>query len=261
MSCSIDQSQALMLMMARKSSSRRRGSILIEFVLVLPIYIFLFGALYLLGDMGLNAIRIAVGDRVLAMDAGDKEGISSKPFLSDQMRDEKSKTSFEFRTYRTDAKFRGAWSWQAAGKTSFTYTLPSYGGGLIAYPYLLYGDSSSNDGFFKTLVNGKTIRFHSKDNSLGARQRIYNYYTLKRTDLARDPNAYRNWDSRGSTSRSRLMDSGGTYWYNYVYKEDYADPVADNLDKSHQAGRGDKPRTPSGRKEYNRFGTFVTWSQ
>lgn len=241
----------------------KRGSILMEFVLVLPIYLLLLGALFLIGDMGLNAIRIALGGRILAMDSLDKAGFSLTPFLSRQMRDEASKASFSSRTYRADEDFDGSWSWQAAGRMYFTYKLPSYGGGLISYPYLHYGDVTSGSGILETLVGGKTVTFHSKDISLGARTRLYNYYTLKRTDLARDPQAYRNWDSHGDTSISLLMDSssGDKYWYRCVYKEEYADPKPESLDMSSQTGRDGLPDQPSGRKEYTRYPMFVTWSQ
>ena len=66
----------------------RCGSILMEFVMVLPIYIFLFGAIFLIGEIGLNAIRISVGDRSLAMDADDGEGYSFAPFGLMQMGEE-----------------------------------------------------------------------------------------------------------------------------------------------------------------------------
>ena len=163
MSCSID---------------RCRGSILMEFVLVLPIYIFLFGALYLLGDMGLNAVRISTGDRVAAMDAGDRTGHSSSPFLLRQMAEEALKTSFKSRAYRADESFEGSWSWQTAGRSMFAYKLPSYGGGLVSYPYLRYGGVLSGGGVLGTLVGGGTVLFHSKDYSMGGKVRAYNYYTL-----------------------------------------------------------------------------------
>ena len=252
MSCSIDH---------------RRGSILMEFVLVLPIYIFLLGALYLLGDMGLNAVRISTGDRVAAMDAGDREGHSKTPFFLRQMGEEASKALFESCAYRADENFQGSWSWQAAGKTTFAYELQSYGGGLISYPYLRYGDSSGG-GVLGTLVGGGKVLFQSKDYSMGGKVRSYNYYTLKRTDLARDPRAYRNWDSwdedgNQDTSRNHLVESTGgseQCWYSFVYKEKYADSSPDKLDESGHGG-DTLPSQPSGRKEYKRYGMFVTWSQ
>ena len=268
MSCSIDP--RLGLEEREVPSLLKRGSILMEFVLVLPIYIFLFGALFLLGDMGLNAIRISTGDRDAAMDAGDGLGFSTSIFLTQQMREEALKTFSESRTCRADDDFKGAWSWQAAGKTLFAYTLPSYGAGLVSYPYLRYGAGATLGGnVLGTLVGGGTVLFHSKDYSIGDKVRSYNYYTLKRTDLARDPEAYRNWDSwdssgKQNTSRSRLTQSARglkQHWYANVYGEDYADSSPDSLDNSGRQGNDELPNRPSGRGEYKRLDLFVTWSQ
>ena len=243
MSCSIDS---------------RRGSILMEFVLVLPIYIFLFGALYLLGDMGLNAIRISTGDRDAAMDAGDRAGHSMGQFLAQEMRDEALKTSYNSQTYRADEGFKGAWSWQAAGRSLFAYRLRSYGDGLIAYPFLHYGGSSSGGGILGTLVGGGLVVFHSKDYSLSNKVRAYNYYTIKRTDLAREPNAYRNWQEKCLTAPSSGLEQ---YWYSCVYKEAFSDPVADHLEQSDSQGSDQLPSPPGGRDEYNRSGILVRWCQ
>ena len=244
MSCSIDR------------PAFRRGSILMEFVMVLPIYIFLFGALILLGDMGLKAISLAVGDRDAAMDAGDSEGHSFYPFMDRQLTESGILGPFS-KTYRADENFNGAWSWQAAGETSFMYKLLEWGPGLVSYPYLLYGGSGGSLG---TLVGGGRVEVFSKDRST---VRAYSYYTLKRTDLARSPRAYRNWDSDGYTSESWLTDSSGgkQYWYRGVFEEPYADSSADELDAAPRQSRDTPPDSPSGRKEYIRFPAFVTWSQ
>ena len=262
MSCSTDPHYAFGTIQAK--SLRKRGSILMEFVLVLPIYIFLFGALFLIGDMGLNAIRISIGDRDIAMDAGDRGGNSTTQFRLQQMRDEQSKVTFGSRTYRADENFKGAWSWQAAGKSYFAYRLQSYGGGLVSYPYLRYGDAVSSGGILGTLVGGGAVVFHGKDYSLADKVRSYNYYTLKRTNLGRlQQDAYRNWDSQGDTSESWLNDatSGKQYWYRFVFDEPYADSNADNLDTNPVQGADVTPDPPSGRKEYKRFEEYVTWSE
>ena len=245
------------------STDSRVGSILMEFVIVLPIYILLFGALFLIGDMGLNAIRISTGDRNAAMDAGDRSGYSLTSFLWRQMDEEALNTYSSSGTLRADEKFQGAWSWQSAGRTTFAYKLPSYGPGLVSYPYLRYGSAVSGGSVLGTLVGGGTVLFHSKDYSLADKTRKYNYYTLKRTDLGRlNENAYRNWDSQGDTSTSLLTDAtdGRQYWYKYVYDEPYADSNADKLDSGGQ-GADEVPDLPSGREEYKRYSQFVTWSQ
>ena len=250
------------------STDFRCGSILMEFVLVLPIYIFLLGALFLVGDMGLNAIRISTGDRDVAMDAGDRNLHSLGPFWNQQMGDEKENvTAVDSRTYRADENFQGAWSWQSAGKTSFSYRLRSWGSELVSYPFLNYNGSTSAGGILGTLVGGGAVVFHSKDYSLSDKVRSYNYYTLKRTDLARGPTAYRNWDSwdedgKQDTSISCLADSSGgrQYWYSKVYREEFANSDPDKLDGARQ-DKDSLPSYPNGRKEYTRFPMFVTWSQ
>ena len=108
------------------SINSRHGSILMEFVLVLPIYIFLFGAIFLIGEIGLNAVRISTGDRDVAMDAGDRRDFSLDPFKKRQMGEEKDNiSSDDSRTYRADENFNGSWSWQTAGRVFFSYRLRS----------------------------------------------------------------------------------------------------------------------------------------
>lgn len=236
----------------------RRGSILMEFVLVLPIYIFLFGAIFLIGEIGLNAIRISVGDRALAMDAGDREGCSFTPFGLMQMGYEQANIHSKVRcTYRADANFQGAWAWQSAGRTWFSYKLRSWGSALVSYPFLNYGGSTSDGGILPTLVGGGAVVFHSKDFSMSDKVRAYNYYTLKRTELSREPNAYRNWEP------NQLVESNGgrPYWDSCVYDEPFAVSDADALDMTLWQEPDETPSPPAGREEYERFGIFVTWSQ
>lgn len=249
MSCSIDH---------------RRGSILMEFVMVLPIYIFLFGAIFLIGEIGLNAIRISVGDRNLALDAGDRYGHSFSPFGLMQMGKEfENVRSTESRTYRADENFQGAWAWEAAGRAWFSYRLRSWGSAMVSYPFLRYNGSAAGGGDLANLVGGGAVVYHSKDFSLADKVRAYNYYTLKRTDLSRAREAYRNWKP------NQLVESGtgGQYWDSgvyhepFLYDEPFGDSIADKLDSSPPQGRDANPSPPEGRKEYARFGMFITWSQ
>ena len=242
----------------------RCGSILMEFVMVLPIYIFLFGAIFLIGEIGLNAIRISVGDRSLAMDADDREGYSFAPFGLMQMDEEFANVhSTESCSYRADESFQGAWAWESAGRTWFSYKLRSWGSALVSYPFLNYGGPASGGGILGTLVGGGDVVFHSKDFSMSNRVRAYNYYTLKRTDLSRRPEAYRNWEP------NQLVESNGgrQYWDSSVYDEPflydapYDESVADELDGGPRQGKDANPSPPVGRKEYERFGMFITWSQ
>ena len=247
MSCSID------------ITAFRRGSILMEFVLVLPIYIFLFGSIFLIGEIGLNAIRISVGDRCLAMDAGDREGYSFAQFDSMQMGEEVENIHSKMScTYRADESFKGAWAWEAAGRTTFSYKLRSWGSALVSYPFLNYGGSTSGGGILATLVGGGDVVFHSKDFSLAGTARAYNYYTLKRTDLSRKPEAYRNWNP------NQLVEFEGSkqYWESGVYDELFADSDCERLDSDGLKQNADEnPNPPDGVSEYKRDSQFVKWSE
>lgn len=231
------------------------GSVLMEFVIVLPIYICLFGMLFLIGDMGLKVAALAVGDRAAAFDAGDRSGSLFLPFSLNQWIEDRFLPTFSSKTFRADENFRGSWSWQAAGTSSFEYRLQMWGGKLLEYPYLRYmqgGVGSGDD--LGTLVNGGTVTLKSKDRSS---VRVYNYYTLKRTELARDDAAYRNW------SPNQLVSSANgiiQHWYENVRCEEYANSGPQKLEESTQ-DNDELPSTVDGRSEYRRFIPFMIWSQ
>ena len=229
-----------------------------EFVLVLPLYIALLGGMFLIGDIGLGAIRVSVGDRDAALDAGDRIGRSVDPFIAKQMGEGGDNVAVRSRTYRADENFQGGWSWLAAGRLYSSYKLRAGGSILIAYPFLHYGDSSSGRGLLSTLVGGGGVTFHGKDFSLktGA-VRSYNYYTLKRTDLARSKNAYRNWDS----DRLVRFSEGKQYWNGKVYEETFAEASGESLDSSGQSADDTLPDVPNGAGEYRRYSQFVEWSE
>ncbi len=232
------------------------GSVLMEFVIVLPLYICLFGMLFLIGDMGLKVAALAVGDRAAAFDAGDRSGTSFLPFSLNQWIEDVFLPTSSSKTFRAKENFKGSWSWQAAGTSSFEFRLPSWGGGkLLEYPYLTYmqgGVGSGDD--LGILVNGGTVTLRSKDRSS---VRVYNYYTLKRTELARDDAAYRNWSEGRLTAFAESLDQ---YWHRCVYEEDFADSDAEHLEESDQES-DELPSLPSERKIYKRYSTFIDWSE
>ena len=128
----------------------------------------------------------------------------------------------------------------------------------MSYPFLRYNGSTSGGGILATLVGGGNSEFHSKDFSLGAGVvRSYNYYTLKRTDLARDPRAYRKWDADMLVLRA----DGEPYWRGKVYDEAFADTNGQKLDSSSQSSDDTLPNPPEGAGEYGRYPRFVEWSE
>ena len=241
---------------------RERGSILMEFVLVLPIYFVLFGYVLLLGDLGLKTIALATGDRDAAMDAGDRWGYSYSVFDGNQIEGSGLRPA-QSATLRADKGFNGAWSWQAAGISKFTYRMPGWMSGLLVYPYLRYGNATS-DGALPVLSRGGSIELRSKDidnvwDDRDRKAKIYNYYTLKRTELARADEAYRNWAPNQLVSMGEgLMQ----HWEKGVFAEPYANSSGEKLDSGGWSqGADELPSQPNGVSKYERYDQFVTWSQ
>lgn len=248
---------------AKTRMARETGSVLMEFVLVLPLYLFLLGAVFLLGDMGIKVGALAVGDRTVAMDAGDRMWKSYSPFKTKQFADSGLQTP-RTSTYRADKKFNGSWYWFAGGLEIFDYKLPGWFSGLIAYPYYRYGGGASDE-LMRILVNNGSVEVRSKE--MG-RERVYSYYTLKRTELARKTGAYRNWKD------SQIVDGKDSqqFWYEGVFKEgiykepfgnpDRNDTSAKKLDADGlRQGSDMLPSMPSGLREYERFSGFINWSE
>ena len=248
-----------------------------EFMLVLPVYMLLLGMAFSLGEMGLKAIGLAHGDRVLSHSLdGSAAGTLpatmrallfpqdtiaysddiSTAALQDDLRDAKN-------SYRADERFEGAWSWQTAGRAGDDYALPPWTRGWLQYPHAHYssttGDSSGGDGgaFGDLLAVGRLGRTLIESKEIEDRIRVYNYYTLKRTDLGSKPNAYRQWKERSLLRMTGYF--GSPNWRENVCREKYADANGQKLDAASQ-GADTLPSQPGG-SDYDRCAQLMIWSQ
>ena len=59
-------------MIFRKTESKRRGSVLMELVVVLPLYFLLFGGVFMLGGVALSRIRMHLGDHLVTWVGGSR---------------------------------------------------------------------------------------------------------------------------------------------------------------------------------------------
>ncbi len=246
-----------------------------EFMLVLPLYILLMGMAFSLGEMGVKTIALASGDRVLSH-AVDGAGQSlagtmrNLMFPQDTMpyNDADVKTSealdqirCDKKTYRADPQFKGAWSWQSAGRAGDDYALPPWTRGWLQYPHAYYmsrtGGGAAKGAFGELLQEGAVGRtlLGSKDTE-GA-IRVYSYYTLKRTDKGRQNGAYRQWKNASLLKTSGFF--GAPNWYENVYDEKFADADGKKLDGSSQ-GADSLPSQPGG-SDYDRCTQLMIWSQ
>ena len=95
----------------------KRGSVLMEFIIVIPIYIVLLAGLFMIGDSLMKGTQLAHEERLLAFNNETGDGITRNIF-------------------HADVGVLGPWTLRADIKKEGAYLLPEYG---IA-GMLLFGD-------------------------------------------------------------------------------------------------------------------------
>ena len=250
--------------------SFRRGSVLMEMIVVFPIYLVIFGGLFMLGDMLIKVARLPPAERSVAFELGggyslrdeirnrlyhaDKE-VNDDGLVADQIVDDND-TKPGLSEYYADTSIEGPFSLRAAVKLKDGYYLPGGGTrGQLAFADWFFNTSAGAGqatGDMATLLNGSgRVDLRSKDNSPG-RVRYYNYYTLKRL------RGGTNWRANSRNASDLLVNIAGhtEHWWN-VYKEKYHYDGSEERDQINSA-------TPAAEKgpnaEYTRYGQFETWS-
>lgn len=268
----------------------RRGSILMEFVIVLPIYFILMGTVFTLGEMGLKVIGLSTGGRILAQLQGESFTQAMNSFVSEVIRrktphsydddiqmtawgDEIDGSHMRGAMYRAkNGSFKGAWLCYAGGKVTEKYALPPWVRGWLQYPVLRYeeelGEKTLSKGALNDLLTvgdlGRVL-LSCKD----PQTRYYHYYTLKRTYVSRVEKVRRRWTG-AALSRSSSVPVLTASWHEGVYGE----PPTTGLDKdvtwdsealdalASGGGQGqDEPPGEDPKKDYKRSGTLTLYSQ
>ena len=216
----------------------RPGSVLMEFLLVLPIYLVLLGMVFAVGEMGVKALSLALGDRIgaHAVVAGDKSAwqlllqrvfaVNGENLIT--WTDDVSEAghvdslSRESAVWVPDADAPGPWYAMGAATAEDSYALPPWTRGWLQYADDRFrrttGDRSNADGALSDLIRmGSLVRvpIRSKDWDV-SRTRAYNYYTLVRTPQGRA--SYHAW-SAGNLARVSAMPVGSSTWFSNVFAE------------------------------------------
>lgn len=262
-------------------ANMRRGSILMEFIVVFPIYLILFAGLFMLGDMLLRPLWLAEADRVAAHDVGEVDWSGGAPLTLNwnvlyaktvskesetdgMMNTDQDNVSSSSYTHYADPSFEGPWSLGAGAKALDDYSLFELTRGQLAsVDALLPVDEQykNKTADFATLLNGDRVTIYSKDRSNG---RVYNYYTYKRakykqTDLEKTYRAMPTKDD-GPDHAGRLVDAvaANASWNTKVWREKYAE-LGVNGEDGETSNDRTGPRTLK-RREYQRYNQFVQWS-
>ena len=260
----------------------RRGSVLMEFIIVFPIYLVLLGGVFMVGDMSLRSIMLAPAERVAAHDVQKDVGVWNYVeqnwwAMSGLFKKPENGTTRETLTkekvseFYADLMVQGPWSLRAAVKAGLEF---SYGKRNIVRAWLGFADHSLSDmtqtrrswhrpdHWLEALEDSSRILIHSKTYNTENKEK-FNYLTLKRT----------RYDGRMTWRDNRLpanvlVDAAyrDARWHAQVYEEKYHyDNYAANREgEEHQESNVNHRHEPAGRgslAEYQRYTQFVRWSE
>ena len=256
--------------------------------MVIPVYLTLMGMVFMLGEMGVKALGLAVSDRLGSFIAGGRSPNTALTVLKEKLflmteenrmtwTDDLSTSGFtddvsidQQATWRKDSDFDGAWLHLAAATVANRYALPPWTRGWLQYPHAVF-DSTTGQSH-----EGGVLEDLLKDGSLGralmyskdwdsARTRIYNYYTLMRTEEGR--RGYRSWDGGKLVSDGAYLPVTTSKWKTKVadepapYDSIWGKDGAEALDSNPSSGANSPPKNPGRQSDHCRFELFVTWSQ
>lgn len=274
-----------------KANRHNRGSVLMEFIIVFPIYLVLFGGVFMVGDMLVKATRLASADRVLAFDIeGDANARGWPHAVGGRNPDGTMKKSYEsevlFPNSQTDgdnedlvlendalkltryanSSFKGPWSVAVGTRTKDRYRLSPWTKGWLnfalgSFDRSIHAPDMPNDDISRPLYGGSRYEICSKD----SRQtyRTYSYYTLRRVRNYSNDESNNEMKNRYRAMPDSLEEAGRLVDRKVPDNPSWMVGVRDepwpNVADDEAISRSDPPSlTP---REYTRYGQFVTWSE
>ena len=255
-----------------KANGHRRGSVLMEFIIVFPIYLILFAGTVSIGDMLIHSNRLVSADRVLATEVDGHDGgtVSGTSAWSTMVQmafrpgveiadDGEDQDTLSKNTDAHYADETGPWSVCALATAQNSYKMLAGGtlGQLLSARMLVGGGGSDILDEFAGGVN-----MVSKDT-----RNVMSFYTLKRRDHYKQRNEERkgtnlhinpdprNWRERDRDYVSSLLRN--KYWSFEVEKEGWHSAATIN------GGAQTCSEAPTDRKkipDYERYDKFVELS-
>ena len=240
----------------------RRGSVLMEMVVVLPIYLILFGGVCIVGELLAKSIQVSFGDRTAAHDVQSNSG-GWNEIVSSVLNLELDNPICELYEYYADQDFQGPWALCAGAKATDRYTTFDGPRNQLRFSERFVNNATeeaSIPGLAQAPWNQGTVDIVSKDipeDKDKKNARKYNYYTYKRVryssgDLKK---IYRAMPESPEEA-GRLVDamSLSASWKRGVVDESYPNTGGD--ESNHKTN---PPKLEN--REYHRYGTFVSWSE
>lgn len=266
--------------------SSKTGSVLMEFVIVLPIYLILLGFVFMVGEMSLHGVHLASsGDRTIAvtqggdgywdsgwnLNAAESEiarAISpSSNHVNQALNYREEGVSANVSRFKREVAgkvenpgFAGSWSWLVASTLRDEYTLTPWTRGMVKtwanmermVKMTEPPESLGSDTVLSKLFSGVGLgRISMTSKDLGT-VNSYAYYTLMRNNKGRK--SYR------SSGHGGLVDAAGKggSWYSCVYDEEWGSEI--KPDGMTGVDRGAPGVVKGSCDFYERYQKFVDWS-
>ena len=251
-----------------------------ELVIVLPVYLVLFGGVFMLGDTLIRSIRLPSAERTQIFDYGRSDGkkpgwnvVESDLFHPDrEVDDEGSPTDVlnegEPRAKYVDTAIEGPFSVLMASNVGDEYSLLAGGSrGQLAFASLFFRKTLTavpdpldgkpgND--VQSLSRGGRLQMRSKPDVKSdgtARARAYNSYVLKRHRYGEGEWMWR--DNRRHAHELLIKSSKGLRVWDAVYQEEWLASVSDDP----TGGQYVKPADADPDQiAYGRFKPYDNWT-
>ena len=237
-----------------------RGSVMMEFIIVFPIYLVLFAAIMALGDMLVHSIRLPSAERTAAFDVGAAAAAGSGwiqvlafLFPAGEIADDGTRQDRPVQAstldHSADTAIQGPWSMTSGSTVRNDYKLLVGGtAGQLAFADWHFSDvtrTSRSGGAFGTLASGGSMAMYSKDASAAIK-----YVTLKR----RRNMAGRSWRDNGRNASDLVVHGGWDSVHNEVYECENGVATTSNGGSLRANPQLFAPAS------YTRYPQFVTWS-
>lgn len=254
-----------------------RGSVMMEFIIVLPIYLVLFGATCAIGDILVHSGRLLSADRFSAFFADEVNKVAVESWVMMMFQqpngtEEKAANGRALNDLTIDSDWHYAeasapWSVCAAAKTTDRFYVAA-GGGLaqvLGGKYWIETGTGKHDtgDFWADFGRSGSKTLYSRPGvQLGSY--THSYYVLKRKKYFSGGAKVKTWRDVPESSLMRKSgsnwhtDQGNSAWHDDVYQEAWFDAhsIGDNGVKTVKSC----PEANASPSWYNRYSTFVTWS-
>ncbi|MEI7945369.1 MAG: TadE family protein [bacterium] len=237
---------------------KSKGSIMMEFLLVMPIYFVLFGGTFWIGELFIHRQKLLQLDRNAAIHAGLRHNRGSMPITTLGLyffgipADADSPTLMDgkqMRALKTD-KDQYPWAMAVGGKASMRAPMPPWTKGWLNV---------------ETLWNSLTLTLTEIQVTMqpltSNNETTYNFLSAALMRTKGSEQGYRSWHPR------QICDEGtptvlSSVWYTKVYNADDPYKTVQQYRNNLSSLQDDTSKpSPPNRKDYERFWMYWTWSQ